>query len=443
MRLRYFHTSNHPLIQDYYQDALQDLGASWFCRNKKAKERVLKNLLVNLVMCQDHGDGFKEVSISRDRNFYKIDPRYRALHFKYSIYVPLMDALEQTGWLTQRIGFQDRRTGKSFQTRLMPTSRLKRAHYTPHPVSFFNDCPEPIELRNYLKQPAGYKETQATSRMRNRLGKYNSDLREHQISFTDSRPSYGAGEEQENPLRPHNSDDSALSLLNHSTMLVANPASRRIFNQSFRLGGRLYNHVQNISQMERATITIDGQPTQELDYKSLHPRMLYHREALQAPGDCYAVFSGDSLNQDLRPVIKLLMLIMINADTEKQAMSAFQRKWHQLHSKDPGKYPKLPELLDSYSLTLSEVVSQVKRFHNPIAMYFNTGIGIELQNWDSQIMDKVLVACTKEKVPVIPIHDSAIVPASEQEFLAVQLHQAYFNQMGQPIKIEAKGKYLN
>ncbi len=438
MRLRYFHTSNHPLILDLYQQAFLDLeaclGPNWFRRNEYRKKLALKNLLVNLVMCQ--GRYYQEVSISRWKGTYKIDRRYRALHFKYEIYIPLVDALIETGWISQKIGFQDSKTGKSFQTRLMPTNKVKRGGNI-LPIYFFDECPEVIELRDSCKQSIGYQETRAITRMRDRLDRYNNYLKEHQIAL--SYPSNRAIEEQENPNRPHYLSNISVTPCNSSIMLAANPSSRRVFNQSFSRGGRFYNPVQNLSQKERATITIDGQSTQELDYRTLHPTMLYHKEGLQAPSDCYAVFSRDSLNGELRPVIKLLVLIMLNAGTLQKALRAFQSKWNELHGKDPfQQHPSLVELLSERNLELSDVVSQIQNFHSPIDKYFNSGIGIHLQNWDAQIIEKVLVACTKKKVPVIPIHDSIIGPASEQDFLEEQLSRTYKEKFGQSIRIEPK-----
>ena len=64
----------------------------------------------------------------------------------------------------------------------------------------------------------------------------------------------------------------------------------RSFKGDWSSGGRLYGGWwMSVERHRRPYITIDGVPTVELDYKTLHPRLLYHREGLPLNFDPYTL----------------------------------------------------------------------------------------------------------------------------------------------------------
>ena len=79
------------------------------------------------------------------------------------------------------------------------------------------------------------------------------------------------------------------------------PPVRRIFNESFARGGRLYCHGpshQNMPKTDRRRLefVIDGvaHPVEEIDYSTLHVTMAYAEAGVPAPaGDLYAVEGFD------------------------------------------------------------------------------------------------------------------------------------------------------
>ena len=95
------------------------------------------------------------------------------------------------------------------------------------------------------------------------------------------------------------------------------PFLYRVFNQrSFKLGGRFFGsfHLE-MPKTLRPYILINNEPTIEADYKALHIRMLYHLEGIHYDTDPY---EDVAQGRDERSIYKLVLLIAINAETEKK-----------------------------------------------------------------------------------------------------------------------------
>ena len=211
MKLNYLRLSEHKLTESLFKKAMREvspyLSNNWWDRNKKKKERALRNLLINLQVCEDAEDNFGEVAVHRTRAAYSQVPSYVACHFKYEIYIPLIDALVQAGWCYQQKGWKDEETGKGFITRLKPNKgkieelRLKDS---------FIDSPLDIELRNTDKQiifPPPM--TQAMERAEKQLLYYNSFMRNNLKSLV-----YYEDPRNLKPLNQSlNSDSSVLELV--------------------------------------------------------------------------------------------------------------------------------------------------------------------------------------------------------------------------------------
>ena len=86
----------------------------------------------------------------------------------------------------------------------------------------------------------------------------------------------------------------------------------RVSNRgSFGRGGRVYASFQNVKKTTRKKdVTIDGNPTRELDYKSHHPNLLYLQRGLRLDGDPY-----DIPGFDRDEIVKPAFNILINAMT--------------------------------------------------------------------------------------------------------------------------------
>jgi hypothetical protein len=65
----------------------------------------------------------------------------------------------------------------------------------------------------------------------------------------------------------------------------------------------------------------------------------------------------------------------------------------------------------------SKLILAIKKVHRPIAQFFHSGKGLELQRCDSDMAVKVMLLLRMAKIDVLPIHDSFLVPASKADAL--------------------------
>jgi DNA-binding XRE family transcriptional regulator len=132
----------------------------------------------------------------------------------------------------------------------------------------------------------------------------------------------------------------------------------------------------------RQLITLSGEHVSEPDYPAHHLRILYALEGHPPPDDPYEVNGWE------RSVVKLTLLIMINAPSWQSARGAIR---HRLGLSRDQALPLIHEL---------------ELRHAPIAKHFQSGAGCWLQWYDSRMADRILIEATREAIPVIPIHDS-------------------------------------
>ncbi|MDA9311354.1 hypothetical protein N9Q59_01685 [Gammaproteobacteria bacterium] len=181
----------------------------------------------------------------------------------------------------------------------------------------------------------------------------------------------------------------------------------RIFSKaSFELGGRLFAPIQNYTKQTRKYFYLNGEPTIEIDYSSIHPHMLYHRKGLEFDGDDpYAIEGFD------RDAVKVAFNIMLN----KEAFGA---------NKSVAK--TIRKVVDCDIDTAEALEAAIQALHSPIAHHFNTGVGLTLQRRDSDIALLVINTFVNElNRPIICVHDSFIVSVRDTESLILAMNDSY------------------
>ena len=293
------------------------------------------------------------------------------------------------------------------------------------------DC---IVLRNENKEDIPFEENAFTNNLRNQLCFINSTLFSHYFTYNASDI---FNKLVINPLHRNNNSNSSSTSSNIllSSLREPNEIFRRfrpqvkaVFsNADFSLGGRLYSaglgDWQSMPQAQRKTIRIDNCRTVELDYNSFHISMLYALEGKQISGDPYSSVAHKSM----RPLVKKLLLTVLNASSIREAASSMVNQVLTLQSKPFLKERDLKFLKAwwNHKPNWYELIDRLRQDHPLIGNFFCSGAGLYLQRIDAQIMRNVLLNLAEKDIPCLPVHDSAIVQYFRSHELQKAMQQAY------------------
>lgn len=216
--------------------------------------------------------------------------------------------------------------------------------------------------------------------------------------------------------------------------------THRVFNNgNWKQGGRFYGGFwQRMGSELRKKILIENQRTIEVDWSALHPILAYGTKGLEYddkyPYDIPVNFV-DELginNPDVsKTIVKLLMLMALNASDEDSLFQAFR-----------GEFYKTPEwqiiknMSSGFKITnekLKIVLEDIKEKHSPIADMFNTKAALDLMYLDSQIVEYVIKKFTERDEPVLQVYDSFIVRDSEVKNLIDCMYDGFYEVTGKRI----------
>lgn len=314
-----------------------------------------------------NADGWK--SYSRTARHYEVPKRYRNGLYTYRKVVSQIDLLDQLGLIEH-----DRRQPgeRGWQSALRATEELRRIHAeilgqsTP-PLA---RPAEVILLRAADGDLLDYRNTRDLDRKRRQVTRFNEGIASAGL-------------------------DAA----------IVAPLSR-IYNQTIKRGGRYYamgTSWQNLPSEARRSVTICGEPVVELDYKTLHPAILYAEAGSPMPTDCYDIDGWP------RKLVKRALLILINAQTPHQARHAIA------HAKE---MEEVAEIGSQDALRAAgRLIDAIKEMHRPIADAFHSDAGARLMTIDSDIASCVMSDMLDKGVVALPVHDSFLVPASKRDLL--------------------------
>jgi hypothetical protein len=276
---------------------------------------------------------------------------------------------------------------------------------------------DPILLRSQETQ-IEYPETSETNRMRANLQEWNQCLGRQWIDLLQSEDALTAEEVEAGDRPPY-----------PKSLDLGQPTLRRIFaNGSFEEGGRFYGGWwQEIPSECRQYITINWEPTRELDYANLLPNFLYSRVGESLEGDAYELEEVYRSKKN-RKIVKDAFFALINATNRMAAPNPLPTK-----ANDPTR-----------TLTWKELQGAIKRRHPAIAQYFKSGIGIRLQRTDSDIAEDVMLSMARQNILVLPVHDSFIVSWRHCDRLKAEMIRAYRKKIGiEPTKVRADPSFFD
>ena len=154
---------------------------------------------------------------------------------------------------------------------------------------------------------------------------------------------------------------------------------------------------------KRKQIQIEDESVVEIDYKTLHPAMLYAKAGADLPEESYAIDGWP------RSLVKVAFLILVNAKSKRDARLAIAHDECMSEVAVKGTNDALA--------AADKLIGMIKGMHKPIVKFFHCDIGAELMLWDSRLAEKVMHRMLRNNVLVLPVHDSFLVPKSKAEVL--------------------------
>ena len=404
--------SDHPEVNAFVNTIYRD---HFGVRQSAIKKKHLKVVLLDLYVAWSVDPSLK-TSISRDGNAYPGETRYNKLHITKKT-IGVVDRLEQVGLIRQAIGFFDRATGNGRQTRIWPTGKLvemfEDAKFEPYDI---DACAgrEVIVLNEFSPKKPGntvdveYVDTPETNRMRKVVEGYNDLLRRTFIDI---------------PMLEYNFIELGDGGKGKRLFVSQRDKfTRRVFNRgSFDKGGRFYGGWwQRCPKEWRKKLFIDDQPVHELDYSGLHIIMLYANERIdywsEVGVDPYVLENPPAEIEPFltRNLCKDLLLMAINATTEKKTFQAFR---------DESPTGSVQKSLSNTEL--AKILNLLKEKHKFISHKFGSDAGISLMNQDARITELIVEWFTGNELPILAIHDGYIVPLGLKDELDQQMREAF------------------
>jgi len=171
----------------------------------------------------------------------------------------------------------------------------------------------------------------------------------------------------------------------------------RVFNNgSFTQGGRLWGGFwMNLSKTKRREdLLIDGENIVELDYGQMALRLLYGKVGEQVPeGDLYKVPGLEVFRDGVKMVINSALF----TDRTQSRMPQGSRQ----HFGDNIQY--------------GHVIRAIHQYHAPIAGHLFSGIGMELQFLESEVLVVLLLSLKARGITALPLHDGVFIARSAKD----------------------------
>uniref|UniRef100_UPI0032171A0F hypothetical protein n=1 Tax=uncultured Draconibacterium sp. TaxID=1573823 RepID=UPI0032171A0F len=410
---------NRNLRLNQLSDSILDNELTFLKEAKYYKKIDSKILLANLITYPN-----RYIIISFDNNYWNITGYhktnsrsipYQAKKLRYNKYIEIIDHVTNY------------KSRKGLRTRMKAKDKLlKLLSMAPENVDLEIEIEEPIILKNEDGKCINYSDTLQVHRMRKKLIKINEVNKKFEICYED---------------------------FNLSVSVVA------IFRDNFNLYGRLHSrgvkHFQGYSKEERKQFLINGKPVIELDFKALHPYLLYAAEGIQYKNkvqhpkyknDPYFAVCND---EALRPFLKIILLCMVNNNNFHKAAGAADKWLNKKEKKNAIEKGRTPlknillekGLIDSNDKYLSgKYIKKFKKAHKPISKYLLSAenTGLKLMNKDAKIALEVCFHFAKKGVPILPVHDSFIIQQDYEAELKEVMLKKYQLKTGTKLTIPIK-----
>lgn len=358
-----------------------------------------------------------QIAVSLDANSYGLKKRYAPSDMTYDPFIEAFNGLLALNYLTvTHKGFYDPLQGGGWTTRVVASEDLIEAYKEAKgdsKIKFISsakatDKNELIILRDKDGRKVDYDDTKQTIQMRRNLKRINRVLAKHEIALDVTDGEYTDLLKRLQTKKQRDAEASLPYLDFEAKRLY------RIFSDSdFERGGRFYRAWWiNTPEDYRKRITIDGEPTVELDYSRYHISMAYAELGKPLDFDPYDILPTKSSDKLIK-ITKQAVNALLNASGPINPVDDFRE--------------------ETVGMEWSAFVDQVMKAHSVMVENnrFLTGYGLRLHYLDSCIAEAVMLHFAKQKIPCLPVHDSFIVTVDHKDELR-DIMQSEYQAIRQP-----------
>ena len=412
-KLDLFLDVNMPHLRELTRSLGRDIGL----RDKRQIRGV------RLLLCNLYIQGQKQVMVSR-RKMSLGGKRYNPLEIGYRAIISSLDALQKNGYIIQIIGSHNEGT----MTTMEPTDKL---------MQWFEDTgwsDAGVDKR------AGSYVTLREPRKQNDNAVY--------IDFEDTKYSKWLGERIKQYDQLLNSckielwhDNGTLDREFKKFTIQRKFIKHKVdySNMEFAFGGRIPGPWVNLSSDLRKKITINGEPTVELDRKASHLNAMY-QVITGAPypykDDPYNI-SVDGISVP-RHIAKNFSSFMQGSRSPKgvahSVINHYKRNALEVKSPKENDIKKYEEYVEfKKNIKPTDIAKAILDRHPKVANYYNNGksYGDFISCWESDIVFEVVMELTKRGIPCLTVYDSFIVPLQYQDLVdSIKDAMPYFDRRG-------------
>ncbi len=413
--------SDHPEAKAAIDHVFYEINdAGMVSKRYKDKWRGVVRAIVLDLFVANKTDPTMYIAYSRNENDYKVESRYGSYFLSGQIVIQFVDYLKDNDYIEHHLGFNA--DGRGRLSRMRATDNLinilVEEHEVTVPMIEHNPDEQVIILRDADKKDIEYEDTPEVIQMRENVHLINRNLAKHAIL-----------------LEVTDDDLTDLQKRLDRKLNFADKRLRRIFNnESWEQGGRFFGGWwQNVPREYRKFIRINDKDVVECDYSGLHINMLYAMDKLPMPkGDVYYL-EGYPNDDTFRDFVKRMLLIMVNSDNRDAVRRAIHKA---VHYKKSLKLPS--EIPSTKGKDLNPILDAFEDKHEPIKKYFCSGVGIDLQNKDSIIAEKVLLKFSEWNLAILPMHDSFIIHHSQEKNLKKAMRKDFKDMFGVTSEVDLK-----
>jgi hypothetical protein len=359
---------------------------------------------------------------------------YQIDDLSHTAIIRVLDALQSLGWIKRRRGIKNW-DGECISTSIKPFGGLlklfQKTKYVWRPLAPAKQGV--IVLKGYdpvtkIKEIQSFKYNNQIRHWRKNLETYNKFLTQHAICLS---------------VENHNLDKMIKSMLKKDyqvdwmlgekkkkprTFNFLHVQLRRIFARgNFQHGGRFYGGWwQFIPSEYRSYITINGQPTVEIDYSELHPRLIYLTANQPIPeGDLYDLglrYDGIEYDKEVEPY--------------KSKRKIIKNYVNAVINDEKGTYKLHGKVIREFGMNTRALEELVVKRHPLIKEIKGKGLGLKFQFIDSQVAELVMMRTMSKGILCLPVHDSFICQAEHLQELRQVMEDAYSEVINSTAKIK-------